>query len=49
MGKVEDLVEVVNICNVDAVAMANVLHKNILTIKDIKKNLLSENFHFRKY
>ena len=49
MGKVEDLVEVVNTCNVDAVAMANVLHKNILTIKDIKKNLFSENFCFRKH
>ena len=49
MGKVEDLIEVVNICNVDAVAMANVLHKNILTIKDIKKKLFSENFYFRKH
>ena len=49
MGKVEDLIQVVNSCDVDAVAMANVLHKNILTVKDLKKNLSSENFYFRKY
>jgi cyclase len=48
MGKVEDLIQVVNSCDVDAVAMANVLHKNILTVKDLKKNLSSENFYFRK-
>lgn len=49
MGKIEDLIQVVNICDADAVAMANVLHKNILTIRNLKENLLSKNFSVRKY
>lgn len=48
MGKTIDLIEVVNNCNVDAVAMAHVLHKNILTVKTIKQSLLSKNINVRK-
>ena len=44
MGKVEDLIQVVNSCDVDAVAMANVLHKNILTVKDLKKKSFVREF-----
>ncbi|MDC0059784.1 imidazole glycerol phosphate synthase cyclase subunit [Pelagibacteraceae bacterium] len=49
MGKTEDLVQLINECDVDAVAMANVLHKNILTIKKLKENLISKNYNIRKY
>jgi len=48
MGKTADLIEVVKNCNVDAVAMAHVLHKNILTVKTIKQSLLSKNINVRK-
>ena len=48
MGKTIDLIEVINNCNVDAVAMAHVLHKNILTVKTIKQSLLSKNINVRK-
>ena len=48
MGQMVDLIKVVNNCNVDAVAMAHVLHKNILTVKTIKQSLLSKNINVRK-
>ena len=48
MGKTIDLIEMINSCNVDAVAMAHVLHKNILTVKTIKQSLLSKNINVRK-
>lgn len=37
MGKVQDLVEVVKIGRADAVAMADILHYNRMTIQDIRK------------
>ena len=48
MGKNEDLIQLIKSCKVDAVAIANVLHKNILTVKEIKNNLSLKNFKIRK-
>ena len=48
MGKNEDLIQLIKSCKVDAVAIANVLHKNILTGKEIKNNLSLKNFKIRK-
>ena len=48
MGKNEDLIQLIKSCKVDAVAIANVLHKNILTLKEIKNNLSLKNFKIRK-
>ena len=48
MGKTLDLIEVIKKCDVDAVAMAHVLHRNVLTISKIKNFLSSNDINVRK-
>ena len=47
MGKAEDLVNVINDCDIDTVALATVLHKNKYSVRELKKILKSKNFKVR--
>ena len=47
MGKKEHLIEAVSSCDIDSIAIATALHKNIFSVKDLKKILISENFQVR--
>ena len=47
MGKEKDLINVINDCDIDTVALASVLHKNKFSIKELKKILQSNNFYVR--
>ena len=47
MGKKEHLIEAVSSCDIDSIAIATALHKNIFSVKDLKKILVSENFQVR--
>ena len=47
MGKEEDLINVINDCDIDTVALATVLHKNKFSVKELKKILESKNFYVR--
>jgi len=47
MGKEEDLINVINDCDIDTVALATVLHKNKFSVKKLKKILESKNFYVR--
>lgn len=49
MGTIEDLTRIIEQFGVDAVAMATVLHKNIITVKKIREILVKKNFLVRKY
>lgn len=48
MGKVEDMSDVIKQGKADAIAMADVLHYNRLSLPDIRKYALSEKMHVRK-
>ena len=47
MGKEEDLINVINDCDIDTVALATVLHKNKFSVKELKKILESKDFYVR--
>ena len=47
MGKEEDMIDVINDCDIDTVALATVLHKNKFSVKELKKILKSKNFYVR--
>ena len=49
MGKAKDLINVVSFCDIESVALATVLHKNIFSIRDLKKILISQNFRVRQH
>jgi len=47
MGKEEDMIDVINDCDIDTVALATVLHKNKYSVRELKKILKSKNFNVR--
>ena len=47
MGKKEDMIDVINDCDIDTVALATVLHKNKYSVRELKKILKSKNFNVR--
>ncbi len=49
MGKIQDLVDVVEIANVDAVAMADIIHYNRKNIYEIRNELIKTNVLVRGY
>lgn len=48
MGKLEDLISVVTVGKADAVAMADVLHYNRLSLPEIRQYALEKSIHVRK-
>ena len=47
MGKKEHMISAVSFCDIDSIALATALHKNIFSVKDLKKILISENYQVR--
>ncbi len=47
MGSLQDLIHLIEQTHVDAVAIASVLHKNILSLGDIRQELLKYGFEVR--
>ena len=47
MGKEEDMIDVINDCDIDTVALATVLHKKKYSVRELKKILKSKNFKVR--
>ena len=48
MGQTQDMVDVVQKGNADAVAMADVLHYRRMSISDIRQAAVNANIHVRK-
>ena len=49
MGNINHLTKLVTDSKVDAIAMAHVLHRKVLTIPEIRKKLIKSNFNIRRY
>lgn len=49
MGKIEDLFELMEKVNIDAVCMADILHYKRSTIKEIRKECLKKGFNLREF
>jgi len=49
MGSIDDFVKVINDGHADAVAMANVLHYNKMTVQEVRDQAMSRNVNVRRY
>ena len=49
MGNINHLTKLVTDSKVDAIAMAHVRHRKVLTIPEIRKKLIKSNFNIRRY